>query len=188
MADRAEEVVAGPPFSRCRPPHEVRATTEQDDGPPIAIGRGSESPFHSPAPCRSGKEARGRSDDPMRSAATQPPGLFSTCRMGFHAASKHFRRKVRSGEVFIRDIHHPNGAAHGRKLFGLRDLLVTEEFGPCTVRRIGEVLDGPFSDVVPPCRGLGGRFDKERQSGIGVAVADHVAGEKASDRARSKTF
>ena len=86
----------------------------------------------------------------------------------------------------ILDLHRPERPADAGEIRGVGDLFVAEKLRPGPVRSIGKAVR-QFPTGVPAPRRPRSRFAEERETGISVTERDHVAGEKPSAPASSRT-
>ena len=186
MSNSREEVRAGTAVGRRGPADDIRATTEQREDLPVAVRAGLEAAVDAPSVGRTGFQRRRRHGDAV-GMFPMPPGGLLACGPGVRSADQCFVWKVRSMRRGFADVDRPEGAADGGEVLRIADFLVANKLRPGAVRRVAEVV-GQIAGRVPPAGGLRGILPQKGKAGIGVAIGDHVAGDDANARARSRTL
>ena len=186
MSDPGEEVRARTAVDGRGPADDVRAPAEQREDLPVPVGAGLEAAVDAPSVGCAGLQCRRWRGDAVRVFAIPPGGLLA-CRPGVRSAGQCVARQVRSMRRDFADIDRPEGAADGREFLRVADFLVSKKLCPGAVRRVAEVVC-QLARRVPPAGGLRRILPQKGKAGISVAIGDHVAGDDANARARSRTL
>lgn len=132
------------------------------------------------------QDGRRRRDQATTPSRTYPTRLALAVRVRRWAARQ--RRRVHAGPRAwgTRQLDRPDGPSDTRKVRGIMDLLVSQEFGPRAIGRLREIVHRSFREPMPPSGGLGRRLPEERKARIGVAKDDHVAAPTPAREAASR--
>lgn len=129
--------------------------------------------------------------------AQRGPGVLSRAFDAPHVGSRHMlmcrpsasRSRGGAARGGPRQLDRRDGPSDTCKIRRVGDLLVSQEFGPRSIRRLREIVHGSLPETVPPSGRLSQRLPEKRKSGIRVAKDDHVAAPTpARDAASWRTF
>ncbi len=134
----------------CRPAHQVRPCTKQHDHLSISPHTLLDSPVNPPplgSPrkqcCRGSHEAGFTAPpDDVRLVLTRPIGRPLPGERGGGQSRSRARR--------LTQVDGPERAFNPGQILWVGDFFVPEEFGPRSIRGVGEAMDGPLARAVPP--------------------------------------
>lgn len=177
------------------PAHQVRARPEKHENPAVPRRSGLEPAAHPkavrPAWLQRGRRRREPLFAPLFAAALSARPLLARG-PAFQAAGQDLSRQPgqpgRGSRPRRRrsDIDSPQGAADREQVARIINLLMAEEFGPCAVRRITEIM-GQLAGAVPSPCGLRRIFLQEGKARVGVAECDHTTDDAVRARASCRT-
>ena len=159
----------------CGPANQVRPQSKKHDNLAVSIWPGMEATIHVPAVGTANPESSRRSSDTVGKRSILFCQLLA-CWPSFWTTAENLIVSGCLNFWSCADVYGPHDTANSEKILRILDFLVTKEFGPGTVGGIAEAV-GQVARRVPPAGGLRRILPQVRETPVGVAKCNHVAGD-----------